>query len=259
MTKKKDTTTLIGPPQALVARIRHLETLLENLPDSISLNPASSSYDFVLNDKKLEDCDIFGALSHIFEICFSTFCNPNIHFTKHGERLCNLIKLIRSSVKTMSAWESDWLAFQSAWLEWLITAAIWDGAKIPTKKRKETASTNPLSAIEPVATAEPATKRHRLIEASPDTNSESDIEIIDRPAKNVPSISTQPTCSDPPLAEMAIRIIDVSLALIQVPASLKQGSLLGLWKKQKDLTEEEHKVADKIPAVSQAKDEVRRQ
>ncbi|KAJ7598285.1 hypothetical protein C8J56DRAFT_1039117 [Mycena floridula] len=44
-----------GPPQALIACIEHLDSLLKHLPQNLPLDPPTSGYNFNLDPEILED------------------------------------------------------------------------------------------------------------------------------------------------------------------------------------------------------------
>ncbi|THU80666.1 hypothetical protein K435DRAFT_600201, partial [Dendrothele bispora CBS 962.96] len=131
-----------GPSQHLIERIDHLRNLLHNLPDSLPLNPpaSESTYHFALVPEDLEERGAFGAVSHSLEIGFGQQPDGILHFRERGERLEELIRMLKAGVKIMS--DTDRSAFQSAWLERLINAAKSDGAKYTKRKQLNQDSTN---------------------------------------------------------------------------------------------------------------------
>ncbi|KAJ7622857.1 hypothetical protein B0H17DRAFT_1151577 [Mycena rosella] len=132
------TKTATGPPQALVARIQHLGDLLRHLPTSLADYPSHSLYNLALDPERLKDGGYFSAVGHALEISFQTHLlqiqNRPLLFIERGRRHDDLVKLLKMGVKQMSP--SERTSFQEAWIEWLITAAVDSGAKIPSKKRK---------------------------------------------------------------------------------------------------------------------------
>ncbi|KAK7472843.1 hypothetical protein VKT23_000950 [Stygiomarasmius scandens] len=126
-----------GPPQRLVSQINHLRDLLRNLPDHIprDLPVHKSTYHFSLDPESVEERGIFGVLSHVLEVTLGQREDGTIHFQEQGQRLEDLIKILKDAIKMMS--ESDRIAFESAWLNRLIHAAENDGAQHPKRKHSD--------------------------------------------------------------------------------------------------------------------------
>ncbi|KAJ4463621.1 hypothetical protein C8R41DRAFT_927308 [Lentinula lateritia] len=92
-----------GPPQHLIERIKHLRSLLKNLP-ALPLDPPdhASTYHFNLSPDDLEERGVFGAVSHTLEICFGQRRDGLLHFKERGQRLENLVIMLKAGVKQMT-------------------------------------------------------------------------------------------------------------------------------------------------------------
>ena len=124
-----------GPPQNLIEQLEHLRTLLKNLPENIPLDlPAhGSTYHFQLpSDDEIEERGAFGAVSHALEICLGQRQDGLIVFKERGQRLEQMVKMLKLGVKWMS--DGDREAFRDAWLKRLIEAAKAVGGSIPKRK-----------------------------------------------------------------------------------------------------------------------------
>ncbi|CAA7260678.1 unnamed protein product [Cyclocybe aegerita] len=239
MTEKKTTVTPIGPSQVLVSCIAHLQNLLQNLLEQLPLNPPNSTYDFFLDEESLAEHGPFGALSHILEVCFRTYQNPQIHFSERGRRLDDLISTIKAAVKTMS--DSDQEAFCHAWLEGLIDTALLNRAKI-SKKRKESDTTT-LTAPAPSTSSPCVTsiekQQGKVIEIDSDSESP--------PA---PKCLWQSTKNDN-ISLPVVIINETSDLASKTKPPLKQTSLNGVWKKRSKYTEEALAQAQEVSQVKE--------
>ncbi|KAE9388771.1 hypothetical protein BT96DRAFT_947346 [Gymnopus androsaceus JB14] len=124
-----------GPPQNLIEQLEHLRTLLKHLPEHIPLDlPAhESTYHFQLpSDDEIEERGAFGAISHALEICFGQRRDGLIMFKERGQRLEEMVKMLKLGVKQMS--DGDREAFRDAWLKRLIEAAKAAGGRVPKRK-----------------------------------------------------------------------------------------------------------------------------
>ncbi|KAN0094445.1 hypothetical protein V8E55_002732 [Tylopilus felleus] len=66
-----------GPSSALIARIHHLQHLLENLPAyQLPLNPVESTYQFGLDVEHVAEEGMWYALNRSLEVCFETHKIP---------------------------------------------------------------------------------------------------------------------------------------------------------------------------------------
>jgi hypothetical protein len=211
-----------GPSQALVSRIDHLRTLLSHLPETLPLNPENSTYHFGIDEERVEERGVLGAFSHNMEICFRTFERQDslgLRFTERGDRVLNLVTVMKSAVKKMS--EAERSAFKDAWLERFITAATASGAKIPPRpKRKASASTL-------TDKLQPAKKAKEIV-----ISSDSEPEADSPPSRDI--VMTVPVALESGPA--------VSRPRVSIPQTLKQSTLDGSLKR---LTEAEKAAASK--------------
>jgi hypothetical protein len=123
-----------GRPQHRDARVAHLALLLRNLPDSLPLDPSTSSLQFGLDEELLKE-GLLPAVSHALEIAFGTWKNRNVDlitFSERGKRYDSLILLFKRAFKELPPCDCD--VIQEAWLEQLIRSAAASGAKIPKKR-----------------------------------------------------------------------------------------------------------------------------
>jgi hypothetical protein len=65
-----------GPPQQLILCIKHLRSLVKNLPESLTENPADLLYQFYQDPDVLEDHGYLGRLSHALEVSFVMHLQP---------------------------------------------------------------------------------------------------------------------------------------------------------------------------------------
>ncbi|KAJ7306765.1 hypothetical protein DFH08DRAFT_1054097 [Mycena albidolilacea] len=167
-----------GPPCKLIARIEHLQTLLQDLPTSLPENPPDSRYQFYLESDALEDRGYIGELSHALEVSFETYRlqGSPIRFLQRGSSLDSLPVLMKTAVKHMSS--SNWEVFRKAWLERLINSAVALGAKIPCPTKRKA----------PKASEEPAPKKAKpAVIVLDDSDIDSDIPLASLPAPVLPS------------------------------------------------------------------------
>ncbi|KAJ6476084.1 hypothetical protein C8R45DRAFT_1102369 [Mycena sanguinolenta] len=124
-----------GPLKELIARTEHLHDLVKHLPNSLPENLPDSRYHFYLDSESVEVRGHFGAVGHVLELVFDTchLAGRPIEFHQRGTSLDDLTKMMKLAMKHMTPGERD--AFQTAWIEQLIDAAVRSGAKIPTKRR----------------------------------------------------------------------------------------------------------------------------
>ena len=122
-----------GPPAMLVERIEHLATLLVHLPKSLPEASDDSTYQFYLDDEKIEDIGIYPELNHHLEICFGTWKAPDtvVRFTERGPHLKGLIAILKRTIREDPGCREF---VRTHWLERLIVAAKESGAKIPDKR-----------------------------------------------------------------------------------------------------------------------------
>jgi hypothetical protein len=122
-----------GPPQALISCINYLNTLFTNLPESLPLNPATSSYNFGYDMAEAKEEGPYYALNHGLELVFATheLRGKTLLLTEHGSCLVNLIALMKDAVKKLSDSKCD--MFKDVWVERLINAAKLSGATMPSK------------------------------------------------------------------------------------------------------------------------------
>ncbi|KAJ7664125.1 hypothetical protein B0H14DRAFT_2658694 [Mycena olivaceomarginata] len=93
----------VGIPRELNTCLKHLASLLKNLPASIALDPVDSNYQFGLDPDNIKEEGTNHAFNCALEVAFQTH-------SLHGVRM-----------------------HQTPWIECLITAAKDSGAKIPAK------------------------------------------------------------------------------------------------------------------------------
>lgn len=60
----------LGPSSELIARIHHLQCLLENLPDQLPLNPVESTYQFRLDMEHVAEEGMWYVFNRSLEVCF---------------------------------------------------------------------------------------------------------------------------------------------------------------------------------------------
>ncbi|KAJ7869263.1 hypothetical protein B0H14DRAFT_2571874 [Mycena olivaceomarginata] len=86
----------VGIPQELNTRLKHLATLLKNLPSSIPLDPSQSSYAFSLDPDDVKDEGHAYAFNPALELAFQThkLRDTQLLFTERGKRLVALEKFI---------------------------------------------------------------------------------------------------------------------------------------------------------------------
>jgi hypothetical protein len=92
-----------GPSSQLISRIHHLQSLLENLPANLPLNPVESTYHFGLDAEPVEDEGVWYAFNRSLEVCFETHKLQKggaIVFRERGTRYKDLIKTIKAAVVT---------------------------------------------------------------------------------------------------------------------------------------------------------------
>ncbi|THU77489.1 hypothetical protein K435DRAFT_877775 [Dendrothele bispora CBS 962.96] len=221
-----------GPSQKLVSRINHLRDLLRALPNAIPLNPpvAQSTYHFALED--VEDRGVFGALSHSLEVCLGQTHNGVIEFKERGQRLENLISMIKDAVKKMS--EADHIAFESAWLERLIKSAENQGARHPKRKHTQETSTSEGPA------------RHKC---NPDDSSVIDLSSDNETNEDTPVVTqASASTSIPHSSELSSSAPTRPIRLL--PKKFKQSTLnFG-----KDMRTEEQKQADRKARMEEAEE-----
>ncbi|KAF8996363.1 hypothetical protein BDQ17DRAFT_1429806 [Cyathus striatus] len=126
----------LGPSQELISRIHHLRDLVKNLSEVLPLEPATTRYNFFVDNDEITEYGALGAFSKCMEACFETYKHRGgvIEFTE-GRRLeSDLIKLMKSIIKDMT--EQDRTVFREAWLERLIETAG-RNQKSKVGKRKE--------------------------------------------------------------------------------------------------------------------------
>ncbi|GAW10512.1 DDE superfamily partial [Lentinula edodes] len=180
----------IGPPQHLIERIEHLRSLLKNLPEALPLDPPdhASTYHFNLSPDDLEERGVFGAVSHTLEICFGQRRDGLLHFKERGQRLENLVIMLKAGVKQMS--NGDREAFEDAWLNRLIDGAKAAGARIPKRKVPTTSRDN---------NELPAAKKTQALSPILLDDSDDEITHLDPPQSPIPSSSLLPAI---PLASL---------------------------------------------------------
>jgi hypothetical protein len=135
MTRKLEKAPQNGPSSELISRINHLDRLLENLPNTIPLEPAESSYVFGLDSEHVAEEGFWFAFNRNLEVCFATHKIPpggTIVFRERGSRYKNLIKMFKDTVKALTK-DNERQFLQEVWLERLIKAAELQGAKIPNR------------------------------------------------------------------------------------------------------------------------------
>lgn len=124
-----------GPSSELISRINHLGNLLENLPQSLPLDPPDTTYFFGLDSEAVAEEGAWYALNRNLEVCFETHKLPpdgTIVFRERGSRYKALVKMLKETVKALTV-DADRAFFRDVWLERLIKAAQLQGAKIPKR------------------------------------------------------------------------------------------------------------------------------
>ncbi|KAJ7173830.1 hypothetical protein C8R46DRAFT_1215743 [Mycena filopes] len=222
---------VIGPPQALVSRIDHLQTLLQHLPAALPDNPAHSLYSFAADPELLKEGGYFAAVGHALEISFGTNLlavqGRTLVFTERGHRHDVLIKLLKLAVKHMSP--SERTSFQEAWIDRLIQAALDSGAKIPAKKRK--APTGDTGNIEPTP---PPAKKSRAEVITVQDSDDDEPEIVGGTNTNVSPPSSTPPIASSSSASLTLPVAPShsSSARSTVLGNPQQSTLKGFgWKK----------------------------
>ena len=92
--------TPTGEGPSLISWIHHLQSLLQNLPLTLPLNPIESTYHFCLDAEHVDD----DALNWNLEICFEIHKlqkEEAIIFQERGDRYKDLIKTMKTTVKAL--------------------------------------------------------------------------------------------------------------------------------------------------------------
>ena len=115
-----------GVPSEYFARLRHLRTLLQNLPSTLPNNPEMSSYNFACDADDLEAEGFWYALNRNLEVCFETYQGP-ITIRERGSRITGVVPYIQDVLKHLSPAERE--ITREKWIEGIISAALRAGAR----------------------------------------------------------------------------------------------------------------------------------
>ncbi|PPR06271.1 hypothetical protein CVT24_000890 [Panaeolus cyanescens] len=191
-------------PSHLDKDLKHLDKLLENLPQTLPFVETTSQYVFDLDPLAIEDEGLGYAVNRCLEVAFSTYKSTAgaVALTERGPHWKHLVAFLRSNAKKMLT-PADREFYIDRWVTRLIDAAKEAGAKIPNKRR----------ARSPAENAPQAKLRFRaateVIEVSSDSESSSPLPVV---ATRLESPSAQ---------EHAEKATTSRIPDLQVPPSLR--------------------------------------
>jgi hypothetical protein len=120
-----------GPSSVLISRIEHLRSLLQNLPESLPLDPPETKYHFGMDVELVVEEGTWFAFNRSLEVCFETHKlgpNATIVFRERGRRYETLIQMFKDATKALAT-DAEREFLREVWLERLIKAAELQGAK----------------------------------------------------------------------------------------------------------------------------------
>jgi hypothetical protein len=119
-----------GPSSVLISCIEHLQSLLQNLPKSLPLDPPETKYHFGMDVEHVVEEGTWFAFNRSLEVCFEIHKlgpNATIVFRERGQHYETLIQMFKDATKALTT-DAEHEFLHKVWLECLIKAAELQGA-----------------------------------------------------------------------------------------------------------------------------------